>query len=446
MKQYIDFYTQQKEAINANSAPVLNALRDEALHTLSTTPFPKKGSEGYAQTDMEALFAPDYGINVMRYEVSDETLKALRHNAPNMSPWCCFVVNDSFHALDKKSTMPEAVKVMSLRRAAVEYPDIVAKHYGTLAPLSDPQVALNTLLAQDGLFVYIPRGIVLERPLQLMNILTASSPLMVSRRVLVVVEEGAKGELIICDKTASEQTDFLINQVIEVALAPNSHFDLYNVEESSANTHKVESTFARQQDDSNLLVNNITLTNGFSRNGTSIDIVGKNCQTLLNGMAICFNKQTVDNCTYIRHNTPHCQSRELFKYLLDDEATGVFEGKIYVCPGADKVEAYQSNKNIVATDTAKMYTKPQLEIYHDDVKCSHGATIGQLDQNAIFYMRTRGISEHEARTLLMQAFMSDIISEVRLEPLRERLKILVSQQLSQSRGMCGDCATKCTKK
>ena len=233
---------------------------------------------------------------------------------------------------------------------------------------------------------------------------------------------------------------------MEVVLGENATLDIYDIEESSSLTGRVSSLWARQATGSNLLVNGITLVNGTTRNDMSVDIVGEHCETHLLGMAICNEHQVIDNHTFIAHNTPRCTSNELFKYVLDDEARGAFTGKILVKKGADKVEAYQSNKNVLASELAKVHTKPQLEIYNDDVRCSHGATVGQLDKNALFYMQARGISLSEARTLLMQAFMSDVIAEVRLESLRDRLRHLVEKRFYGQLALCRDCAASCHDK
>ena len=191
---------------------------------------------------------------------------------------------------------------------------------------------------------------------------------------------------------------------------------------------------------SNVLVDVITLLNGRTRNDYYVQVNGEHAETHLLGMTIASGTQHVDNHTFLSHNAPRCKSNEMFKYVINDEAIGAFAGKILVKPDCPRVEAYQGNRNICASPTAKMYTKPQLEIYTDDVKCSHGAAVGQLDEEALFYMRTRGISEAEARHLLMQAFVSDVIDGVRLEALKDRLYHLVEKRFSGTLSLCNVCA------
>ena len=187
-------------------------------------------------------------------------------------------------------------------------------------------------------------------------------------------------------------------------------------------------------------MNGITLTNGVTRNNIYVKFDGEGAENHLSGIVIADLEQKVDNFTYIDHAVPHCHSNELYKYVLNDNAECSFAGRILVRAGADKTEAYQSNKNLCNSDTAKMFTRPELEIYADDVKCSHGATVGQLDANSLFYMRARGISEPEARMLLMYAFATDVLERIRLEPLKERLKMLIEKRFRGELSRCRGCA------
>lgn len=444
IKQYIDFFNQYRESIDSNSAHVLNACRKDALKALENASMPVKGDENYEITNLDSLFSPDYGINVNQLDMKASPADAFKCDVPNMTTWLYFLLNDTFFTgKNSRINMPEDVLVMSLRKAAEEYPELVRKYYGKLAPINDPQIALNTLLAQDGLFVYIPEHTVLERPLQLVNILNSATPLMVNRRILIVIGKDAQAKMLVCDHTQNKSTGYLNSQVIEIFAEENSVFDLYDIEESSDTTHRVSSLFVRQKRSSNVLLNGITLLNGYTRNNINVELVEPGAHLDLLGMAVINDEEHVDNHTSIAHKAPHCHSNELFKYVLDGNSRGGFTGKIFVAEGASKTEAYQSNKNICASGNAKMYTKPQLEIYTDDVKCSHGATVGQLDQNALFYMRTRGISEREARLLLMQAFMGDVISGVRMEALKDRLRYLVERRFNGTLALCSDCSGSC---
>lgn len=447
LRQYIELYKANEDAVNRNSAQPLNALRGDALSVLENGKLPSKHDEDYEATDLDGLFAPDYGVNINRVDLLADPEEAFRCDVPNMSTSPYYFFNDVYHHDSSTgNALNGGAIVTSLRRAATEYPDIVAKYYGKAARLSDVQVSLNTLLAQDGIFVYVPKNVTLERTLQLVNIMNVSAPIMANRRVLIALEDGAQARMLVCDHTQSREVECLSNQVVEIFLGDGAVFDYYDFEATAGSSSRVSSMWVTQGANSNLLINGITLSNGVTRNNYHIDVNGEGAETQLLGMAICSGKQHVDNHTFIGHNVGRCHSNELFKCVLDDYAVGAFSGKILVAPDSPKVEAYQSSRNICASTTAKMFTKPQLEIYTDDVKCSHGATVGQLDQEALFYMRTRGISQEEARVLLMQAFMGDVIDAIRIDALKDRLRHLVEKRFAGTLVDCGDCEGTCRNK
>ena len=443
LQQYIDLYTHHRDAIERNAPDALNALRPQALSVLQNVELPRRGDENYEVTDINRLFAPDYGVNINRVNLSADPAEAFRCDVPNMSTWMFFFYNDIFHASRKSPSLPDSVIVEPFSVAATNHPELLAKYLGTVAPKQNAQAALNTLLAQEGLLVYVPKGIVLERPLQLVNIMNAGGNIMAVRRLLIVVGEQAQATMLVCDHTQNQQHSFLSSQVVEIVAEEGAQLDYYDIEESTVNTTRCTQHFVRQAQDSNVLLNAITLTNGITRNDFVVNVDGEGAETHLYGMAIEDGTQQIDNYTHIAHNAPHCSSNELFKYVLDGNAVGAFTGRIMVAEGSSKVEAYQANRNIVATDTARIYTKPQLEIYCDDVKCSHGTAIGQLDQDAIFYMQQRGIPVDQARTLLMQAFMSDVIDKVRMPSLKNRLQHLVEKRFCGQLSQCSDCMNSC---
>lgn len=441
IRQYTDLYHQYADVFALDAPKTMNDRRSEALAALTDARLPHKGDEGYEKTSLNDIFAPDFGINVNRVNATADIAQAFRCDVPNMSTLLAVNVNDTFHISPNVETrLPQGVIFTSLRKAALSIPEVIAHHYGTIANINRPEVALNTLLAQDGTMLYIPDGVTLEKPLQLVNILASTTPVMAVRRLLIVLGKNAHAQLLACDHTQPGCADALASQVIEIILDEGASLDYYDIEESSPATARVSSLFATQQRQSRLLIDTITLTCGTTRNDFSIDILGEGTSTTLAGMAIASDDMHIDNSSNVAHKAPGCHSRQLFKYVLDDNATGAFEGSILVTPQAPYTEAYQSNKNILASPAARMHTRPQLEIYNDDVKCSHGAATGQLDSEALFYMRTRGIPEQLARTMLMQAFMTDIIDSVTMDGLRDRLRHLVERRFN-NRGdnNCNDC-------
>ena len=439
-QQYIDLFAQCEDLVCRESSGVMNAPRAAALADFERLGFPSSRAEDYRYTDVSRAFAPDYGMNLKRVKIPVNPQDVFHCDVPNLSTSLYFVVNDSFyHQALPKAHLPEGVYIGSLKDFSDERPEVAARYYGKLATSSkNGIVALNTMFAQDGFVVYVPQGVAVERPIQLVNIFRSDVDLMANRRVLVIMEPRSEAKLLVCDHSI-DTVRFLANQVIEVFVGEGASFDYYDLEESSDTTTRFSSLFVKQEAESNVVINGITLTNGLTRNDYQVELLGERAETTLCGMSILDKEQHVDTYTHITHAVPRCKSNELFKNVLNDQAVGAFSGRILVKEGADKTEAYQSNRNLCATREARMYSKPQLEIYADDVKCSHGMTTGQLDEEAIFYMRSRGISLDEARMLLSVAFTSDVIDHVRVEALRDRLHRLVEKRFRGELAKCAGC-------
>ena len=439
-KQYIDLYRECREQICAHSAAPLNAVRDAAFEQFERQGFPSRKVERYKYTSVDELFAPDYGVNVNRLEIPVDPYKAFRCDVPNLSTSLYFIVNDQFRAaLQPKENLPEGVVVDSLAAYAQANPQFVAAHYAQLAHADEDGItALNTMLAQDGLLVYVKRGVKVDRTIQVINILRSDVPLMVNRRVLIVMEEGAEAKLLFCDHAADDR-EFLTTQVIEAYVGRNASLDLYCMEETHYKNTRVSNVYIEQQADSRVNHNVLTLHNGTTRNRLDVLLKGEGAECWCNGCVIADKAQHIDNNTLIDHQVPHCTSHELYKYVLDDKSTGAFAGRVLVRHGAQKTVSEERNQNLCATKEARMYTQPMLEIYADDVKCSHGSTVGQLNDAALFYMRQRGISEKEAKLLLEFAFINEVIDQIKLEPLRDRLHYLVEKRFRGELTKCEGC-------
>jgi len=445
LQQYIDLYDECREVLEQQSPALLNMVRRTAREQLATARLPRKGSEDYEATDLEAVFAHDYGVNVNRLPFEADPGETFHCDVPNLSTCLYYSSNDAFHSSPTAERNIGQVVVEPFSMAAVDYPELMADYYGKIAKMGDPTVALNSLLVQDGLLIYVPDGVVAERPIQLVNIFNAALDMMVQRRLLIVVGKNAAIKLLACDHTQSPDYRYLNNQVVEIVAMQGATLDYYDMEESTPKTSRVSSIYVEQHEGSNVFIDGITLTNGFTRNNYHVEVNGEHAETHLLGMTIASGEQHVDSHTFISHNAPRCHSNEMFKYVLNDNAVGAFAGKILVQPGCPRVEAYQGNRNLCGASTAKMYTKPQLEIYTDDVMCSHGSAVGQLDEEALFYMRTRGIGIEEARRLLMQAFVADVIDGVRLDALKDRLHYLVEKRFAGTLSNCAGCLAACKK-
>ena len=427
-----------------HSSDVMNAQRDAAFERFVSAGFPslRRGGvtlERYKYTDIEKLMAPNYGLNLNRLQIPVNPYDAFKCDVPNLSTALYFVVNDAFYSETadegRGKRLPDGVIVGSLK----EHADLVSDRYNQLASKDGDAITdLNTMLAQDGLLVYVPRGVRADKAIQVINILRSDVALMVNRRVLIVAEEGTEVTLLFCDHAADDR-DFLTTQVIEVFAGANAKVNLYCLEETHAKNVRLSNVYVDQQANSRVNHNVITLHNGTTRNKLDLMLNGEGADCQCNGCVIADKNQHVDNNTLITHNAAHCTSNELYKYVLDEQATGAFAGKVYVAPGAQKTTSQMTNQNLTTTREARMYTQPMLEIYADDVKCSHGSTVGQLNDAALFYMRQRGIPEKEARTLLEVAFINEVINAIELEPLRDRLHHLVDKRFRGQLNKCEGC-------
>ena len=433
-QQYIELYEQARQMISDHSSEVMTAVRDEAFERFKTQGFPNKRVERYKYTDIQKLFAPDYGLNLNRLTIPVDPYQAFRCDVPNLSTSLYFVVNDVFYNDEKpKGHLPEGVIIGSLKEFAT------TDYYNQLAgKANDATTDLNTMLAQDGLYVYVPKNVKVDRAIQVINILRSDVDLMVNRRVLIVLEAGAELKMLFCDHAADDK-NFLATQVIEAYVGENASLDLYCLEETHHKNVRVSNVYIDQQRDSRVNHNVITLHNGITRNKLDLTFSGEGAECQCYGCVIADKQQHVDNNTLITHKVPHCTSNELYKYVLDDKATGAFAGRVLVEHGAQKTTSQMTNQNLTATKEARMFTQPMLEIYADDVKCAHGSTVGQLNDAALFYMRQRGISLEEAKLLLQNAFINEVIDKMQLEPLRDRLHYLVEKRFRGELNKCKGC-------
>ena len=440
-QSYIELFNKNRTLVERGSGGVMNSLRDAALSSLMEYGLPHNKLEEYLHTDVSEWFEPDWGINLARIDMPVDFAQAFKCNVPNLSTQLFFLANDIFVSSDTaaKNSLPDGVFAGSLKDAALNHPELVKNYYGKLADIDKPGIAaINTLFAQDGFLLYVPDGVILEKPLQLVTLLSSNVDLMVNRRILVVLGRGAQAKLLLCDHALTANA-FLTAQLIEVFAGDGSSLELYDLEETHNANLRVSELYISQGANSKVVVDNLTLHNGRTRNTTCVTFDGRGAELSLNGVAITDKSQHVDNMTFVDHRVPDCTSNELFKYVLDECSTGVFAGKVLVREGAQNTSSLQTNRNICLTREARMFTQPQLEIYADDVKCSHGATVGQLDERALFYMRQRGIPEQEARMMLMLAFVGEVISKVELEPLRDRLYRLVEKRFRGELTQCEGC-------
>lgn len=447
LDQFIDLWQEHGDIVDSNAPEVLNRLRPDAASSLIERGLPDMKEENYRYTDFEKILSPDYGVNVGRIRIAVNPSETFRCDVPMLTTALFLVVNDSFAETSEcRKLLPEGVEVMSLASYARNNPQFISEHYGKLADISNPIVALNTLFCQDGVVIRVKKGTKVEPTIQIVNIFNNTAALLSARRVLIVMEEDSEAKVLFCDHTQTPSVDFCSVQVVEIFAGKGSRLDFYDLEESTLKTSRLSSLWLDQKENSEVLLDSMTLYNGRTRNEFYTKFSGRNARLRMLGMGIEDETRRLDTYSRIAHDVSQCNTDELFKYVVDGEAVGAFAGLIYVAEGASKTEAYQSNRNFVGSDTAVMHSKPQLEIYNDDVKCSHGTAIGQLDEKQLFYMMTRGISEDQARLMLKQAFMSDVIEGISLSPLRDRLKLMVERRFAGEQTACASCPVGCNDK
>ena len=398
MNQYVELYKEVKPLLERQSCQALNNEREAAMTQFEAMGFPTKKVERYRYTDVAEAFAPNYGLSLAPYTIKD----------------------------------------VQYVYAAKEAPIDIVPYYNKVADSKgDALTALNTALAHDALVIYVPKGKKAETPIRIENVLNGEQDTMVVRRVLIVMEELSEATIFFVDHVMSDQA-FLTSQVVEVVCKEGSHLDLYEMEETSNKCNRFSNLYIKTERDAVVRHNNLTISNGVTRNGIDVYMQGKGSEVTLNGAVIADREQHVDNNTVIEHQVEQCQSNELYKYVLDDKAVCAFAGKILVKEGAQQTYSQETNNNMVASNDARMYTQPMLEIYADDVKCAHGSTVGVMDEAALFYMMQRGIPNEEAKTLLKNAFISQVIDEMKWTAFRDRLHIIIDKRLSKEE-RCGTC-------
>lgn len=433
-KQYIQLFTDHRQLLDKGSCPVMNAARDAAASLLAEKGLPTKRTEEYRYTDVQAAFAPDYGVNLQRLAPNVDAYATYKCNVPNLSTTLLFVVNDTPISMPENTHLPEGVRIQRLAESG----DFIGDFYNRAADNEDGIAALNTMLAQDGLLIYLPAHTALKHPVQIVNVCDAQHPMLSNRRLLIVAEEGAEAQIILCDHTAGS-TAYLTTMVTEVFAAKDAKIDLCTIEENGDNHDKFAHYYIDQQANSRVTMNGVTLHTGRTCNRVRVRLLGEYAENHTSGAVITGGKERVDNHLVVEHIAPNCNSDMLFKYVLDGESVGAFAGKVLVRQDAQKTTSQQTNANLCVSPEARAFSQPMLEIYADDVKCNHGSTIGKLDENALFYMRQRGIPESEARLLLQHAFVNEVLQRIEPEHLRDRLAHLVELRFRGALQKCEGC-------
>jgi Fe-S cluster assembly protein SufD len=418
----------------------LRERREAAFRAFELVGLPTMKDEEFKYLSLRTLeetrFAPAYGAFVERPEVALTPLGEL--DAITVT----FVNGQHSPELSSEDVLPEGVVVSTLAAAFETLPDVVEQHLGKVATLEgklgstndERFVHLNTAYLGEGAFVYVPKGVAVERPIHLQFLTKADhGPLATFPRVLVVLEENAQAKLV--ESYVGLGGKSFTNSVTEVVLAKYAILEHTRFNRENAEGVHISTTSAHQEGDSNYTHNGANLGGQIVRNDVNIWSAGEHTETSLNAANVGTGEQVVDNHTRIDHATPNCHSFETYKSILRDRAVGVFNGKIFVYEDAQKTDAKQTNQAILLSGTATMNTKPQLEIFADDVKCTHGATIGQLREDALFYLRARGVPKEQAQALLVYAFAAEVLEKISIDGVREALEKVLFQRLAETEAL-----------
>ncbi len=341
------------------------------------------------------------------------------------------LVNGRFDAANSSiGSLPDGVVVGSLAAVAAERPELVESHVGKLARYEDhPFVALNTAFLSDGAFIYVPKGVHVEEPINIISLgVPEAEPVAFYPRNLIVAEESA--QVTVVEQYASiGDGAYMTSPVTEVEAGPNAHIDHYKLQRESTDAIHMATFQIHQERDSNVSSHSISWGGGLVRNDVNAVLDGEGCQSTLNGLYMVEGEQQIDNHMRMDHAMPNCDSHELYKGILEGKARAVFNGLIHVHPDAQKTDAKQTNRNLLLSKEALVNSHPQLEIFADDVKCTHGSTTGHLDPVAVFYLRSRGIGEEAARSLLTYAFAADIVERIKVGSVRRELEEFLFRRL-----------------
>lgn len=443
-EKYIKIFEQHSPVLKANESESLFAQRLKAFDRFKKSGIPDHTNENYKYAGIADICDKDYEFSTESRGALVDLNHYFQCEVEEMDTHVVLLSNGEYYMNNKPiEGLNKDVIVCGLKQAKTEYPQIFEQYYNRYASESeDGFVALNTMLADDGLFIYVPDNIVVNKTIQLVNLTHGFGNKNIFKRNLFVVGKNSELSLVICDHTLNNSNNFVID-VSESYVGENASLQYHALQNEPNKSGVVNSHFIHLDKYSRVNSHVLSLHGGIIRNNLFTKLAGEYAEANLYGLNLTDREQRVDNYTFIDHVVPNCTSNELYKGILDEQAKGSFAGRIIVRQDAQKTLAYQTNRNLCLTPEAKMRTKPQLEIYADDVKCSHGATVGQLDENAMFYLRQRGINSREAKLILMFAFANDILLKINIAPLRERISGLINARLRGEFSDCSHCLMNC---
>ncbi|MCK5781629.1 MAG: Fe-S cluster assembly protein SufD [Flavobacteriales bacterium] len=424
-EKIISTYRSFEEAISSSSS--INDIKDNAIKTFEEKGFPTLKDEDWKYTSLKSILKTDFCIvpsenkdieiaDIEKYFVDTDSFRA--------------VVVDGYFSAELSTINTEKAIISSMKEAIEEKNELALKHISKIAPADNSMVALNTIGHADGIFISIPNNTILEKPIQLLHIATGiSGETLVQTRNLIVVGKNCDAKIIERHQSLTENT-ILSNPVTEISVGENSYYYHYKIQNDVVSANLIDNTYVNQSRYSNAFVDTFSFGGNITRNNLSFFLNEENAVANLNGISLLNDSQHVDNFTFVDHRVANCDSHELYKGIYDESSKGVFTGKIFIHKDAQKTNGNQQNNNLILSENAQINTRPQLEIYADDVKANHGCTIGQLDKEALFFMRSRGIPKKEAKAMLMYAFASEALKNVKIEALTAQINKLIAAKLN----------------
>lgn len=412
----------------------VHEIRSKAIADFETQGFPTKNNEEWKYTSLKSILKNDYTVfpkNDAVVELKD-VKKYFLHEIDSYK----IVFIDGIYSSFLSETTHEGMDIclMSSALKKPKYKIIIDHYFNKIANRSESITSLNTAFSRQGAYIHIPKNTIVPKPIQIIHFSTKNEKnVLLQPRNLIVVDENSHVQIIERHQSLSDDT-VLTNSVTEIFANKRAIVDYYKIQNDKENASLIDQTFVQQKEHSNVAINTFSFGGKLTRNHLEFHQEGERIDSNLNGISIIGNKQLVDNHTTVFHKYPNCESHELYKGIYSDAATGVFNGKVIVNKEAQKTNAFQQNNNILIGEKATINTKPQLEIFADDVKCSHGCTIGQLDDDALFYMQQRGIPRNEAQGLLLYAFCNDVVEKIKIPELKVRITKLIALKLGVELG------------
>jgi len=411
----------------------IHDIRSEAIKIFENDGFPSKRNEDWKYTSLKSIVKENYSVfpkqeNAIEYS---DVKKFFIHDIDTYK----IVFIDGKYSSHLSQTTHEGFDVclMSSALEKPKYKTIINNYFNKIAQ-KNSITSLNTAFSREGAYIHIPKSKAVEKPIQIVHFSTGNeSALLLQPRNLIVVEENAQVQIIERHQSLTANP-VLTNSVTEIFANKNAIVDYYKIQNDRQEASLIDSTYVNQKDNSFASVHTFSFGGKLTRNNLNFYQNGERIDSTMKGITIIGDKQHVDHNTLVHHIEPNCESHQDYKGIFNDSSTGVFNGKVYVEKEAQKTNAFQANNNILTSDKATINTKPQLEIFADDVKCSHGCTIGQLDDSALFYMKQRGIPEKEAKALLMYAFSNNVLSSVKIPELKQRITKLIANKLAVNIG------------